>query len=180
MTAGAALDLSLAAPATRWFAVWTGNGCEDAAAEDLDARGIEVFLPRVRTARRHRARSRTPVRPLFPGYLLVRFAPTPGAYARVASADGVLRILGEGWDAPSAVPDAQVQAVRRIVTVTAEARPALWLALGDPARIVAGPLAGLEGLVQSWRGAQATFVVNVDLVRRGVAVEVATEHLERL
>jgi transcription antitermination factor NusG len=89
-------------------------------------------------------------------------------------------ILGRRWDALHAVPDEQMDAVRRIVTVTGAARPVPWIRVGDRVRIVSGPLAGLEGFVQDWRAGRARFVVTLDLLRRGVGVELPTELLRRI
>ena len=98
---------------------------------------------------------------------------------RVAGTDGVVRVLGERWDALHPVPDDQVDAVRRIVAAEG-ARPLPWIRVGDRVRIVAGVLAGVEGLVQTWHAGRATFVVSVDLLQRSVGVEVDAGVLERL
>ena len=55
-----------------------------------------------------------------------------------------------------------------------------WIREGDRVRIVAGPLEGVEGLVQRWQRGRATFVVNVDLLQRSVAVEVAAEVVKKV
>jgi transcription antitermination factor NusG len=141
---------------------------------------MEVFLPRVRVPSRRRDRVRVLERPLFPGYLFLRFRPSHGEYLNVANTDGVVRILGEHWDTLHAVPDEQVDAVRRLVTAGEGARPVPWIWVGDRVRIVTGPLEGLEGFVQSWQKGRATFVVSVDLLQRSVGVEVAAEFLERI
>jgi len=166
----AALDAS-------WFAVWTRNQYEPRVEGGLRAKRVEAFLPVVRVPSRRRDRRRTLEQPLFPGYLFARFAPSRDAYLSVATTEGVVRILGEGWDALCPVPEAQMDAIRRLVAAGTATRAA-WLREGDRVRIVGGPLAGLEGLVQTWRGARATFVVNVDILRRAVAVEVAADLLD--
>ena len=101
-------------------------------------------------------------------------------YVTVASTDGVVRVLGDAWDALQSVPDDQVDAVRR----ARHRRPrALVRCPGstsvDRVRILDGPLAGLEGLVRDRRRGRATFVVNVDLLQRSVGVEVDAALLER-
>jgi len=166
-------------PGAAWFAVWTHNQCEPKVDEGLRQKGIDVFLPRVAVASARRDRRRILARPLFPGYLFVRFVPSPEGYIHVASTDGVVRLLGERWDALHAIPDAQVEAVRRLVESGGGARPVPWIRVGDRVRIMAGPLAALEGFVQACRDGRATFVVSVDLLQRSVGVEVAAELLQR-
>jgi transcription antitermination factor NusG len=167
-------------PGEPWFAIWTRSQYEPRVEDGLRAKGFEVFLPRVRVPSRRQDRCLVLERPLFPSYVLARFAPSRTAYLRVVSTDGVVRILGERWDALHPIPESQVEAVRRVVDGADGARPSPWLRLGDQVRIVAGPLAGLEGRVQAWRGARATFVVNVDLLHRGVAAEVPAAVVQRV
>lgn len=171
-------------PASRageqWFAVWTRNQFEDRVEGALARKGLEVFLPRVRLPSRRVDRRVILSRPLFPGYLFLRFTPSRESYVRVASTDGVVRILGERWDALHAVPEPQVAAVKRVVESAREARSVPWIRAGDRVRIVVGPLEGLEGFVQTSRPGRARFVVSVDLLQRSVAVDVAAEILERI
>lgn len=178
---GAACGADIAGvSAARWFAVWTRSQCEPKVEEGLRRRGMEAYLPRVRVPSRRRDRRLVLEQPLFPGYVFLHFVPSRERYVRVASTDGVVRILGDRWDELHAVPDEQVDAVRRLVETGGGIRPVPWVRVGDRVRIVAGPLAGLEGLVQAWRAGRATFVVSVDLLQRSVAVEVEAGALERL
>jgi transcriptional antiterminator NusG len=171
--------LALSIRAEPWFAVWTRNQYEPRVCEQLRRKHFEVFLPVVRVPSRRRDRRVVLAQPLFPGYLFLRFTPSRADYVSIASTDGVVRVLGEGWDALQAVPDDQVEAVRRLVTSAEGARAVPWIRIGDRVRIVAGPLAGLEGLVREWHRGRATFVVNVDLLQRSVGVEVDAAALAR-
>lgn len=161
-----------------WFAVWTRNQYEPKVAKLLRRKAVEVFLPCVAVASVRRDRRCVLSRPLFPGYLFVHLVPSRERYIQVASTDGVVRLLGEHLDRRYAIADAQVEAVRRIVA-SGSGRPVPWIRVGDRVRIVAGPLAGLEGFVQASRAGRATFVVSVDLLQRSVGVEVAAEFLQR-
>ena len=168
------------AVAPQWFAVWTRSQCETKVEAALRQLQLEVFLPRVREMSRRRDRRCLLERPLFPGYVFPRFVPGREAYLRIANAEGVVRVLGQRWDALHAIPDEQVEAVRRIVTATDTARPVPWIRVGDRVSIVAGPLEGLEGFVQDWRAGRARFVVSVDLLQRSVGVELPADLLERI
>ena len=169
-----------AAASERWYAVWTRSQCEPKVEEGLRRRRFEVFLPCVSVSSRRRDRRKILARPLFPGYVFLRFALSREGYIRVASTDGVVRIIGERWDALHPIPDEQVEAVRRLVSSGDRARAVPWIGAGDCVRIVAGPLEGLEGRVQLWHRGRATFVVSVDLLQRSVAVEVAAEVVEKV
>jgi transcriptional antiterminator NusG len=176
----ARIEGSPANDGARWFAVWTQNQCEPKVAALLERKRIEVFLPRVRQPSRRRDRRVLLDRPLFPGYVFPRFAPSREAYLSVVTTDGVARILGDRWDQLHAIPDEQVEAVRRLVVTDASVWPVPWIRIGDRVRITAGALADLEGYVQDWRAGRARFVVSIDLLQRSVAVEVPSELLERV
>jgi len=164
---------------SRWFAVWTRSQCEPKVEELLRRKDVDVFLPRIRQASRRRDRRVTLERPLFPGYVFPRFAPSREAYLRVVTTEGVVRVLGEGWDRLHPIPDEQIDAVRRIVEAGPRARAVPWIRVGDQVRICTGALAGIEGFVTDWRAGRARFVVSIDLLQRSVAVEVASDLLER-
>jgi transcription antitermination factor NusG len=175
---GAGAALATAAPEA-WFAVWTRNQYEPRVSDRLRSKRFEVFLPCVRVPSRRRDRRIVLDQPLFPGYLFLRFAPSRAGYVSVVSTDGVVRLLGDGWETLQPVPDDQVEAVRRLVTAADGARAVPWIRVGDRVRIAHGPLAGLEGLVRDRCRGRATFVVNVDLLQRSVGVELEAALLER-
>jgi len=163
-----------------WFAVWTRSQYEVRVADALRQRDFEVFLPRVSVPSRRRDRRCILERPLIPGYVFLRFEASRAAHVRAVSVDGVVRILGNGPDALYPIPDVEVEAVRRLVDDGTDVRTHPWGRVGDQVRIIAGPLAGLEGIVHAWRAQRATFVVGIDLLRRNVGVEVPCEALARL
>jgi transcription termination/antitermination protein NusG len=162
-----------------WFAVWTRNQYEPRVSDQLRRKHFEVFLPTVRVPSRRRDRRVVLTQPLFPGYLFLRFLPSRVGYVSVASTDGVVRVLGDGWDLLQPIPDDQVEAVRRLVTSAEDVHAMPWIRVGDRVRIVSGPLVGLEGLIRDRCRGRATFVVSVDLLQRSVGVEVDAALLER-
>jgi transcriptional antiterminator NusG len=174
----AALATTAAAPRA-WFAVWTRNQYEPRVCDRLRSKHFEVFLPCVHVPSRRRDRRVVLDQPLFPGYLFLRFAPSRTGYVSVVSTEGVVRVLGDGWDSLQPVPEDQVDGVRRLVTSADGARAVPWIRVGDRVRIARGPLAGLEGLVRDRCRGRATFVVNVDLLQRSVGVELESALLER-
>jgi transcriptional antiterminator NusG len=179
MTAAANAALAPAPACEAWYAVWTRNQHEPRVSDQLRRKRFEVFLPTVRVPSRRRDKRVLLAQPLFPGYVFLRFAPSRSSWVAVASTDGVVRVLGQGWDALQPVPDEQVEGVRRLVTQAEGARAVPWIRVGDRVRITRGPLAGLEGMVRDRCRGRATFVVNVDLLQRSVGVELEAALLER-
>jgi transcription antitermination factor NusG len=83
----------------------------------------------------------------------------------------------ERWDRPSTVPDAEVEAIRRVVAGPTPVLPHPYLREGRRVRIAAGPLSGVEGILLEFRAAKGLLVLSVDLLQRSVAVEVDCTHV---
>jgi transcription antitermination factor NusG len=152
----------------RWFALAVKRRREKTVADGLRDRDIESFLPLTRLRRQWSDRTRVLDAPLFPGYVFCRcdfesrlaVLGTPGVAAFVS--------FGQG---PATVPAAEIEGVRAIVDSRLPAVDGPYLPVGQRVRIAGGPLAGLEGILIRERDA-ARVVVNVEILRRSVSVEV--------
>lgn len=138
---------------------------------------MEVFLPLYRSSRRWSDRIKKLDLPLFPRYLFVRME---AARQRiVVDSPGVCRIVGFG-SGPEPIDDEEVRAVRTLVGSGLPLQPVEeMLAIGDRVRIVEGPLTGMEGVLDSRRGA-SRLIVSVALLMRSVAVEIEESWAERI
>lgn len=148
-------------------------------AEQLQARGHDIFLPKVvGWSRTPRGRERA-ARALFPGYLFLRAELDRATHADVLEVRGIVRILGERWDRLATIPDDEMTAVRRMV----EEGPGPFRYEmpndGERVRVIRGPLEGLHGRFVRAKPARGLFVVAVDLLQRGVAVEVDATWIAR-
>jgi transcription antitermination factor NusG len=93
-----------------WYCLRTRPCAEYRVARNLERVGVEVFFPRVLTARPRRGYADSP---LFPGYLFVRLdlGGVEGSPLRVPGARGLVRFGG----GPAPVPEEVVEALRRRV-----------------------------------------------------------------
>jgi transcription termination/antitermination protein NusG len=78
---------------------------------------------------------------------------------------------------PVALPDEEIAALRRSVGCGVHAAPHPYLTVGRRVRILAGPLAGQEGILLRGKG-NWRVVLSVQLIQRSIAVEVDTASLE--
>ena len=155
-----------------WHALWTWSHCEQLVHDQLAAKGFELFLPKVdqwsrRGGQRHRIRI-----PMFPGYVFLYGVVDRVSYVEVQKARGLVQVLGERWDRLSTVPDAEIDAIRRIVEAGVPALPYAFLREGQRVRITRGPLANVEGILVRTNANRGLLVVSVDLLRRSVAAHV--------
>jgi transcription antitermination factor NusG len=86
--------------------------------------------------------------------------------------NGLVRILGERWDRPAIVADAEIDAIRQVLETGLPVLPHSYLSEGRRVRITRGPLAGVEGLLVRNEPHKGLLVVSVGLLQRSVAVEV--------
>jgi transcriptional antiterminator NusG len=155
-----------------WHAIWTRSHCEQLVSDQLNAKGFEIFFPKAMTwVRRGQGRKQKAV-PLFPGYLFLRHGLDKASHIEVLNARGVVRVLGQGWEQPTPIPETEIGSIRRIVNSGVTVFPhAHQPVAGDKVRILAGPLAGVEGVFVSGRPDRGLFVVTISLLQRSVAVE---------
>jgi transcription antitermination factor NusG len=159
---------------SQWFAVRTAAGRERSVATQLQAKGLEEFLPVYRTRRQYSDRTKELEMPLFPGYIFCRF----DFHNRlpVLITPGVQMIVGFG-KMPTPVADFEIDALRRVVESGAAQPHHQYLTVGERVRVKEGSLAGVEGILvdvkNSWR-----IVLSVELLQRYVSVELDRAAIE--
>lgn len=178
-TVDTSLDLPRAAfgdpaagPGHPWYALWTASHCEQLVHDQLAASGLCCFLPKVDSWSKRRGVRRLIKLPMFPGYLFVRHAMDKDTYVQVRKIRGVVALLGERWDRLAPIPDAEIEAIRTVADSDHPVLPYPYLKEGQRARLVSGPLSGLEGILVESRPQQGVLVLSVHLLQRSVAVAV--------
>jgi len=157
-----------------WYALYVKPRKEKTVETLLGQRHFEAFSPSISERRRWSDRIKTIEKTLFPGYVFCRFNPASFERHPVLTVPGVNWIAGNGREAV-AIPEDEIEAIRRAVQAGARLEPHDFLSAGDRVEILAGPLAGVTGLFVATPGHQSQVVLNVELLRRAVAVEVPRE-----
>jgi transcription antitermination factor NusG len=163
-------DIGISQSGLQWFAVWTRSRQERTSAAMLEALGVPHFLPLIDHERRWSDRKKMVSLPLFAGYLFVQIANTSELQLCVRKVPGVVNFVGNK-NGPSAIPDDEINSVRKLLSRGAECYPCQFLKAGDRVRIVRGALAGIEGFFIRC-GARSRVVVSVEIIQRSVSVDV--------
>jgi transcription antitermination factor NusG len=150
----------------RWYALRVAPNAEKAVAQSLRLRGVQEFLPLYTSRRRWSDRTKTLDLPLFPGYVFLR-ADLDRA-PRLVTLPGVRGFVGF-TRSPEPIPDAEIDAVQRILDSQRRLQPMKLLREGQRVHIHQGPLAGLSGLLLRIKNADH-IVVSLELLQRSVAV----------
>jgi transcriptional antiterminator NusG len=151
-----------------WFAVQVRYRQEFVTANRLEERGYRQFVPSYFVNRRWSDRVKKVKCPLFSGYVFCQF--NADAVLPIISTPGVIRIVGNRNE-PLPLSHSELSAIQRVIGASSVVEPCEYLDKGTKVRISSGPLAGLEGIVESHKGRQR-LVLSVHLVHRSIAVEV--------
>jgi transcription antitermination factor NusG len=157
-----------------WFAVFSMPKHEKRVSAHCEQRRIECFLPLYKV--RHRWKNRCTVDlelPLFPNYLFVRIAPRHRV--RVLEVPGVVSIVSSAGQLLP-LPEEYVTALKDGLQVH-NIEPHANLEVGELVRIMTGPLAGAEGILER-RKNDFRVVLRLEMLARSVSVEVAAAEIE--
>jgi transcription antitermination factor NusG len=158
----------------KWFAVFTRSHHEKCVMRCLTKRGIEGFLPLYTAIHRWTHYREVALDlPLFPNYLFVHIS--PNERIRAIEVPGILWLVGQGNTADP-VPDVEIESLRAALQ-SKRVEPHPYLVKGTRVRIVTGPLAGREGVIQREKSGLRV-VLTMDLIRQSVAVEVNADEIE--
>jgi transcription antitermination factor NusG len=109
---------------------------------------------------------------MFPGYLFLQHAIDKRSSVEVRKARGLVRILGESWEKPSVVPDAEIEAIQTTLCASIPVMPHPYLREGQRVRITQGSLRGVEGILLQHKPTKGLLILSVDLLQRSIAVEI--------
>jgi transcription antitermination factor NusG len=160
----------------KWYAAYTCANHEKRVRDQLEQRSVESFLPVYGTVRRWKDRRMSLELPLFPGYVFVRLALRDRL--RVLQIPSVVRLVGFG-DRPTALPDLEIEALRRGLMRDMRMEPFPFLKVGHRVRVRNGPLLGLEGILVRKKNT-SRFVISLHLILRSVATEIDISELEQI
>jgi transcriptional antiterminator RfaH len=161
----------------RWYAIYTRSRAEKRTFSQLRERGVEAYLPLVKSWRVWSDRRKQVEVPLLNSYLFVYTNPSDyNGYLEILNTAGVVRFVGfEGK--PVAVPDHQIEALRRLskegidMQCMEDTPPP-----GTPVTIEMGPLKGMRGeVVHGSQGRQV--VIRLDTLDKCITVNVPLAQL---
>lgn len=165
-----------------WYVVHTRSRHEYKVNTRLIQKNLTTFLPEIESWSKQKDRKKKILSPLFPGYV---FAEAPildnETKLTILKTAGVVRILGKKENSePVAVPDNKINAIRSFVNSKTEIFTLQFPREGEPARIIDGPFAGIEGTVVKRNVEKELFVVSIELLQRSVAIKLKGFQISKL
>ena len=158
--------------AGQWWVAHCKPRQEKALAWDLLRSGGRYFLPMYDKTLASRGRRWTSRVVLFAGYLF--FCGGEAERLTVVRSERIVRLIDVA-DQPRFVRE--LAGIEQVLAAKLPIGAVNRLVRGTACRVAAGPLAGLEGVVERRKG-RSRLVVMVDMLGQGVAVEVDADLLE--
>jgi transcription antitermination factor NusG len=157
-----------------WYALYTRHQHEKIVDQILTNKGFNTFLPLYATTHNWKDRTKALSLPLFPCYVFLKggiqrrlqILTTPGIYGLVSSA-------GQ----PAAIPDIEIDAIRRVVESGTRVEAHSFLKCGNWVRVKCGPLTGIEGILVRKKNI-SRLVLSVEILGTAASIEVGAFQVE--
>jgi transcription termination/antitermination factor NusG len=174
--------------AKRWFVVQVYSGFEDKVVERLRERiarsGLEdqfgeIIVPREDLVELKGGQKVTTQRKFFPGYILVEMEMNDETWHVVKDTPQVTGFLGSGGK-PRPMPGREVEALKRQIEEGVERpKPKVMFDIGDPVRVIDGPFASFNGVVEEVMEDKGKLKVSVSIFGRPTPVELDFVQVEK-
>ncbi len=161
---------------TAWYCVKTQPKRETVAASQIEARGVEVFAPRIRFQRRTPRGKVWFDESLFPGYIFARFDLQENIRA-VSSAYGVrglVRFAGECAEVPGAMIEMLRNEAQETIVISGPE-----LKEGDEAVVAEGAMLGLRAVITKVLPGKDRVRILMDMMGTAIEAEVPVAALEK-
>jgi len=158
----------------RWWVAHTKSRNEKALAQDLIGKKICYFLPMTWKIRRTRGRKLKTLLPLFTGYLF--FCGTQDQRVESLKTNRVANVI-EVKDQQKLVKE--LYQIEQAIRAGAPLIPHKYVKKGQRCRIIAGPMAGLEGIIQRSKNI-TRLILKVDILGQAGSLETDTDSIELL
>ena len=146
---------------------------------NLSRQGFECFMPMRKVTLRHARKLTAGLRPVFPGYIFIKFGLDNAEWRKINSTLGVNRLISFHEGRPAQIPEALMAGFMARCDDQHMLKPISDWKTGDTARLISGPFADFIGEVEE--------LVSSDRVRllfkfmeQYKSVEVSSAVLERL
>ncbi len=175
--------------AKRWYVVHAYSGFEHQVVRSLkerikfnsmeDAFG-EILVPTEEVIEMRGGQKRKSDRKFFPGYVLVQMEMTDQTWHLVKEVPKVMGFIGGTSDRPAPIPDREADKILdRIKEGTERPRPKILFEPGEVVRVIEGPFADFNGVVEEVNYEKSRVRVSVLIFGRSTPVELEFGQVEK-
>ena len=159
-----------------WFILQFKPNSHHLATKNLTQQGFEVFLPLHDTTSRKLSRFINTSKPLFPGYMFIRFNRAESKWHKINSTYGVSRLITFNSTLKS-IPTNIVDSLMKRYDSSGKLLPIKKLKKGDQVKVLKGPFASFVATVEKYEDDQRVWIL-MDLMGRKSKIQTATDYLQ--
>jgi transcriptional antiterminator RfaH len=159
-----------------WFILQLKPNSHHLAAKNLNQQGFETFLPLHDTTSRRLSRFINISKPLFPGYMFIRFNRAESEWHKINNTLGVSRLLTFNSILKS-IPTSFVDNLMKRYDSSGKLLPIKKLKNGDQVTLLKGPFANFIATVEEYEDDQRIWVL-MDLMGRKTKIHTSSDALK--
>jgi transcription antitermination factor NusG len=159
-----------------WYALHTRSNSEKLVTTNLESKEVEHYYPSFTEVHQWADRKKLIHKPLFPGYVFVRFEDSSKGRVRILQTPGAIRLLGTSTDIIP-VPEIEIESIRKLLGSGCPWTMHPYLSEGAWVRVRRGALKNAEGKLIRVKNT-TRLVLSVNLFSKSVATEVNASDVE--
>ena len=159
-----------------WFILQFKSNSHHLAAKNLNRQGFETFLPLHDTTSRRTSRFINTSKPLFPGYMFIRFNRAESKWHKINNTYGVSRLITFNSILRS-IPTSFVDSLMKRYDLSGKLLPIQKLKKGDQVTVLSGPFANFIASVEKYEADQRIWIL-MDLMGRKTKIQTPSDALK--
>jgi len=159
-----------------WFILQFKPNAHHQAVKNLNQQGFETFLPLHNATNRNASRFMNANRPLFPGYMFIKFDRAESKWHKINNTYGVSRLVTFNSNLQS-IPATFVNDLMKRYDLSGNLIPIKRLKKGDQVKLLKGPFANFAATVEKYEDNQRIWVL-MDLMGRKSKIQAAIDSLQ--
>jgi len=159
-----------------WFILQFKPNSHHQAIKNLTRQGFEVFLPLNYTTSRKLSRFINTSKPLFPGYMFIRFNRAESKWHKINNTYGVSRLITFNSILRS-IPTSFVDSLMKRYDLSGKLLPIQKLKKGDQVTVLSGPFANFIASVEKYEADQRIWIL-MDLMGRKTKIQTPSDALK--
>ena len=158
-----------------WFILQFKSNSHHLAVKNLNRQGFETFLPLHDTTSRKLSRFINTSKPLFPGYMFIKFDRAESEWHKINSTYGVSRLITFNSHLKS-IPTKFVDSLMKRYNLSGKLLPIKKLKEGDQVTVLKGPFANFIATVEKYEADQRIWIL-MDLMGRKTKIQTPSDNL---
>ena len=159
-----------------WFILQFKSNSHHLAAKNLNRQGFETFVPLHDTTSRRLSRFINTSKPLFPGYMFIKFDRAESEWHKISNTYGVSRLITFNSTLKS-IPTNIVDSLMKRYDSSGKLLPIKKLKKGDQVTVLKGPFANFIASVEKYEADQRIWIL-MDLMGRKTKIIAPSDALK--